>query len=257
MAYRDFALALWWGSARGFAHIGVIKFLEENQINPSRITGTSMWAIIGSLVALGYSSEKIKEIVGGVGVFSMLDFHIGNGILSIQKVKKVLQEYIWENKFSETKIPLFIIASNLSTGKKVVFSEWKILDAVCASIAIPWVFYPYKIGKDRFIDGGMRENLPLSPCGDLPILASSVICAQGISISSLPFLRKGIAVVQEAVNMMLEEQENLNISWYEDIFVIRTLEKTTGYMDFSNLELMMNEGFLAIKKSNILQFLQK
>lgn len=134
---RPFALALGGGSARGFAHIGVIRYLEEQNIIPNKITGTSMGAIIGGLYAMGKDSYQIEEIVKKVGFFSVMNWLPEVGILSIEKIHTVLAEHLGKATFADTKIPLAIIATNLSDASRVIFTEGSLVDAICASIAIP------------------------------------------------------------------------------------------------------------------------
>lgn len=121
--HKKFALALGGGSARGLAHIGVLQFLEENNFSPSLIAGTSMGSLLGALFALGYSADEIKEITKDTGVKSVINFNPVNGIFGIEKFKKMFAPHFGDKTFADTKIPLKIIATSLSTGQKVVFTE--------------------------------------------------------------------------------------------------------------------------------------
>lgn len=138
MKHKKFALALGGGSARGLAHIGVLKYLEEKNYIPSHISGTSMGSIIGGLFALGYTADSIKEICEDKGILDIMSFNPMTGeFLALKKFKKVFGPYFEDKTFADTKIPFSVIATSLSTGEKKVFTKGSILDAICASIAIP------------------------------------------------------------------------------------------------------------------------
>ncbi|ATU05228.1 hypothetical protein BKN14_02100 [Candidatus Gracilibacteria bacterium HOT-871] len=158
---KKYGLALGGGSARGFVHIGVLKYLEEKNIEIGEITGTSMGALIGALCAMGKNSKEIKKIAKEINYMKLFDFDFIYGSVKGDKVKKKIKYYFGDLKIEELKIKLKIIATNLETGEKKVFESGSIVDALRASISIPGVFKPYKIGKDVYVDGLVVDNLPI------------------------------------------------------------------------------------------------
>lgn len=186
--------ALGGGGARAFAHIGVLKVLEENGIQPDYICGTSMGAVIGALYAQGYDAQSIQDKLLKVDWQSALDdafkrkeLYIGQkrwapygavnfGIDDEAKLK--LPSSVWVgNKlnlelarlfagseadidFHQLPIPFGCIATDLLSGQKVIFDHGNLMQAVRASLSIPSLLEPFELDDRLYIDGGVSQNLP-------------------------------------------------------------------------------------------------
>lgn len=257
MEHRDFALALGGGSARGMAHVGLLHFLFEKKFYPSLVAGTSMGAIIAAIYALGDTLEGIDELVES-DILDVVDLNPINGMFSSDKIKKLLEPFFGEKTFAETKIPLAIVATCLTNGEKRIFREGKILDAVCASIALPGVFSPYKIDNKYYIDGAMRENLPISACEDLPIIASSVTMPTGNpNVREISHFIRPFTALYDAFTIMLDQQERLSVDAHDDICFVETRDPSVHYLDVKNARKMITSGYEAAKNAGIEEFLQK
>jgi predicted acylesterase/phospholipase RssA len=154
-------LALGGGSARGFTHIGVLKVLHKHKIYPDYIAGTSAGAMVGAFYAAGHSPNDIEEIAKKTDWKKILDFTspkygLLSGILIEQKIRKVIHN----KNFDELDIPLRVVSYNLDQHKKIVFSEGNVARSVRASLSIPGIFVPVKIGKYNHIDGGVVDPTP-------------------------------------------------------------------------------------------------
>lgn len=163
---KHIGLTLSGGGARGFAHVGVLKALEENKIQPNIISGTSMGAVIGALIANGYTSNDINNMAldkTNLRIFNVRGLKLG--LSTHNYVKKTLQKLLPET-FEELKIPLYISATNLSTAKHEIFASGNLIDAILASISIPLIFKPVKIKGHFYADGGLVKNLPASSIRD-------------------------------------------------------------------------------------------
>ncbi|MFP4025213.1 MAG: patatin-like phospholipase family protein [Thiohalospira sp.] len=157
-------IALSGGGVRGFAHLGVLKALNEKDIYPEIISGTSAGALAGIFYADGFSPEESFEIFYDNSLFHFTEISIPDkGFLSMEKVTKILKKTIKANTFEELKIPLYVAASNLNDGKVEYFHQGKIIDKVIASASIPVVFKPQIINGKTFVDGGVFDNLPIEP----------------------------------------------------------------------------------------------
>lgn len=132
-----FALCLGGGAIRGFSHIGVLRFLEENDFFPSEISGTSMGAVVAALFSLGKNSYEIRDFLESVRVMAILDFIPNGQIMNPKKIIKKLRNFIGNPDFSHTKIPLKIVAVCLHSGQEKIFTQGKIIDAIMASISLP------------------------------------------------------------------------------------------------------------------------
>ena len=156
-------LALGSGGARGFAHLGVIKVLQEENIDVSYIAGSSMGALIGSMYAAGTDLEQLYKIVMSFKRKYYLDFTVPKmGFIKGNRLKDFIGIFTkWKN-IEDLQIPLAVVATNIKTGEKVVMKEGLTADAVRASIAVPGIFVPVKIGDQLLVDGGVVDRVPIS-----------------------------------------------------------------------------------------------
>jgi NTE family protein len=157
-------LVLSGGGARGFAHLGVIKALNEAGIFPDVISGTSAGALVGSMYADGYTPDEILKIMNLNGRLQYFSPTVPRGgLLQISGIEKILREKLRAKSFSELKIPLYVSATDLNSGKAVYFSEGELIMPVIASASIPVLFKPVIINDVQYVDGGVLDNLPLKP----------------------------------------------------------------------------------------------
>ena len=163
-------LALSGGGARGFAHLGVYKAMQELGIKPDIISGTSAGAIAGLVFASGHSAED------GLAFFKnkkLLDFArplvSKTGIMNMAGMEKKLSEFIHIDTFEKLQIPLVVTATNMNLGIPTHFSTGKVIPCVLASCSIPIVFVPVTINHQQYSDGGVSVSythltLPTNLC---------------------------------------------------------------------------------------------
>jgi len=152
------------GAARGFAHVGVLKALNEAGIYPDVISGVSAGAIVGSLYADGYKPDEIIEIFGEKKMFNFIRLAIPNsGLARITGMEEVMREHLRAKKFQDLEIPFFVAATNYNKGEIEYFNEGELLPRIIASASIPVLFAPVKIGDYSYVDGGVIDNMPLEP----------------------------------------------------------------------------------------------
>ncbi|MFJ7976286.1 patatin-like phospholipase family protein [Peribacillus sp. JNUCC 23] len=156
-------LALGSGGARGFAHLGVIKVLKEAGISIDMIAGSSMGALVGSFYAAGSDVERLYRLSKAFKRKYYLDFTVPKmGFVAGKKVKELIRVFTYNKRIEELDIPLAIVATDIKKGEKVVFQSGPIADAVRASISIPGIFVPEKIGDRLLVDGGVIDRVPVS-----------------------------------------------------------------------------------------------
>ncbi len=156
-------LALGSGGARGFAHVGVIKVLQEENIPISYVAGSSMGALIGSLYAAGTDLGQLYKIAANFKRKYYLDFTVPKmGLIKGNRIKDFIGIFTHWKKIEELDIPLAVVATNIKTAEKVVFRSGPVADAVRASIAIPGIFTPEKINGQLLVDGGVVDRVPVS-----------------------------------------------------------------------------------------------
>ncbi len=253
---KKYALALGGGVAKGFSYIGVLQYLEEEKIEINEIAWTSMGAIIWAMFAMGKTSEEIYDATKGFTFLNAFDFELKWGLKKWKKINKKLEEVFWEANIEETKIPLKIIATNLETGEKNIFTSWKILDAIRATISIPISPYPYKIWKNHYIDGGVINNLPIEALEWKDIIALSV--AQKI-IGPIPKKKKkkfslnpfaiDFQILQRAILLMMVQNEEISLATvWKNIFLLRPDFWKLGFFDFHKVKEFVEIGYESMKK---------
>ncbi|MGF7396073.1 patatin-like phospholipase family protein [Thermoanaerobacterium thermosaccharolyticum] len=151
-------LILGGGAARGYAHPGVLKKLEEKNIPIDFIIGTSIGALIGAIYASGNDLEKIIKDVRDINflkLIKMLDLNIPQrGFIKGDKIEKFLSSYM-KKDFDELKIPLYAIATDIKQGREIIFSKGSVIKAVRASISILVVFEPVEFQNTKLVDGSI------------------------------------------------------------------------------------------------------
>ena len=160
MGQKKLALSLRGGGTKCFAYLGYIKALEENNIKPTMIMGSSGGAVIGALYCLGFTIDEVREVFKN---FSINDFRSVRGyfrleLLSTSKTRKKILDVIGKKKFEDANIPIFIQATNLTKKQQTIFSKGPLVDAILCSIAIPLLYRPIKIKDEYYIDGGFAAT---------------------------------------------------------------------------------------------------
>lgn len=185
---KKLGLVLGSGAARGLAHIGVIKALEEKNVSIDMIAGTSIGALVGACYAKNGDIKDFEEVVLKTDwkqLLRLADLNLAvmlKGFVQGQKVKELLKTIIGDIEFKDLKIPLAVVATDVNTGEEVIIKEGSVVEAVRASISIPVVFMPVKF-KDKFlIDGGIVNPVPVNvikKMGATSVIACNVIQSLG------------------------------------------------------------------------------
>lgn len=155
-------LALSGGAARGIAHIGVIRYLEERGIKPCCIAGTSAGSIVGAFYCAGLSVEEMRQIVSRMSWKAL--FKIGiprKGLIDSNLLLHIIEKHIGDITFEQLEIPLIINAVDLLSGEEVILDKGPVAQAVQASCAIPGIFTPVRLNRRLLVDGGLLDNVPV------------------------------------------------------------------------------------------------
>lgn len=159
-------LALGGGSARGWAHIGIIRSLIEAGIKPDVVAGTSMGALVGGAYVSGYLND-LEDWVSELSwqeVVSMLDIRLSGGLIHGGKLLKRLGEGMEGINMESLAVPFGAVATDLDTGKEIWLREGDILSAIRASIALPGLLSPLHHNERWLVDGGLVNPVPVSLC---------------------------------------------------------------------------------------------
>lgn len=173
MKTKRLGIALSGGGARGLAHIGVLKMLENAGVSIDYISGSSMGGIIAALYASGMSPLEIETVAISKSKLSELirladPTALRRGLFEGYRVKSMLTDWLGEKKhFSDLNIPLAITAVDLNTSKEIVFRDGELLSALMATSAFPGIFPPVEFNGYRLVDGGVLNNLPVDRVREL------------------------------------------------------------------------------------------
>jgi len=157
-------LALGGGFARGIAHVGVLKVLEEENIPIRYIAGTSVGALIGAAYCSGISAAELEQVAAKVRFKHIASWTLSRyGFASNQRMIGFLNQLLKVKTFEELRIPLAVTATDFSTGEGVLFHSGPLIDPVRASCAYPGMFLPVKIRGRHLIDGMLSHTVPTRP----------------------------------------------------------------------------------------------
>lgn len=268
------ALVLSGGGSRGIAHIGVLQVLDSVGIEPDLIVGTSIGSVIGGLYAAGYSIKQILQIAHSINwqdIFSdepqraslflgqkgeedryllslrLKDFkpYIPNALTPGQKVLNLLSDlflmapYQVKNSFDDLKIPLRSVATDIVSGNMVVLKDGNLAEAINGSLAVPLLFSPVKRNGMLLVDGGIKDNLPVSVAMDMNmdlIIASDVSATlRDISQINAPW------EVADQVTTIMTDRSNLKEHKNVDVLVLPKIPKVTN-TDFTKIDSMIDAG---------------
>ena len=159
-------IALGSGSARGWAHIGVLLALTEHGITPDFVAGCSMGAMVGA----AYAAGRIEQLetwalsLDWKGVVGLLDLGLRGGLIKGDRLLNMFQGNFVECEFSELPVPFAAVATDLATGKELWLREGKVSDAVRASCTVPGLFRPVLRDGRYLVDGSVVNPIPVSLC---------------------------------------------------------------------------------------------
>jgi NTE family protein len=204
MATPKIGLALGSGGARGFAHLGVIKVLNEANIPIHLIAGSSMGALVGTLYAAGLDIDRLYKLALAFKRKFYLDFTVPKmGFIAGKRVKELIRIFTHGKRLEELDIPVAVIATDLIRGEKIVFKNGPIADAVRASISIPGIFVPEKIDGRILVDGGVVDRVPVSVAREMG--ADIVIAVDVSHVKKNEEITSIFDVILQSIDIMQDE----------------------------------------------------
>ncbi|WP_027897005.1 patatin-like phospholipase family protein [Zestomonas thermotolerans] len=274
-------LVLSGGAARGLAHIGVLKALEEQGIQVDAIAGTSMGAVIGGLYAAGYKAEELEKLALGIDWQQALsdaprrtdipfrrkqddrDFLVKQkisfrddgslglplGVIQGQNLNLLLESLLVHTSdirnFNRLGIPFRAVATDIATGDKVVFRSGHLPQAIRASMSIPAVFAPTEVDGRLLVDGGMVDNIPIDVAREMGV--DRVIAVDiGTPLQARRDLKTVFNVLNQSITLMTRSNSEAQLATLrsDDILIQPPL---AGYAatDFGRTREMIDAGYRA------------
>ena len=230
------ALVLSGGGAKGYAHLGVLRVLEKEDIKIDYIAGTSIGALVGTLYSIGYSIDEIEKVLDNLNIESFLEsgadltgldldkketlkkysfyinfdnelnYSLPKGLRETEElylvVKNLLKNYENIKNFDSFPIPLRVVATNLNTGETKSFSEGDIAKVLTASMAIPTIFEPVEVNGALYVDGLVSRNLPVEEAYDM---GADLVIASDVGT---PVVKKDNYNILSVLNQMIAIQSS-------------------------------------------------
>lgn len=243
----NIGLCLGGGGALGFAHIGVLRALEELDIVPTHVSGASMGAIVGSLYANGYNSKQIDEFIVKYKMNSLR--HIirfkrigGNSLVSQERVREMLLDVIPHNSFEALVKKFYLSVVEVKSAQWEIISEGgNLIDYISASMAVPFVFQPELIGEKIYVDGGLMNNLPIEPLVGVCDIIIAVDVQAPVN-SEMELTAKNFAV--RCYNIMQKEMQHKRVKSASHYITIPELELYNA-VDFKKYKTLEEIGYSA------------
>jgi NTE family protein len=235
------------GSARAFAHIGVIEYLEELHIVPDYIISNSMGSIVGILYAAGLNSTQMYEISKNLNISTLFDITlpIAGGVLDNSKFVSFVSSYIQEGKeLQDLDIPIMVITEDIATKRQVRLMEGDIQKVLSASFALPVYFPPVEFRGHMLIDGGIINLAPVEIAyeyGDKVIVSSTFYEGKGIN------LKDAISVLNLSLDIGKRRFGAISLDSHPDAVWIRCDVEDFSFMAFDKVEELREKGYDSAK----------
>jgi NTE family protein len=239
---KKIGLVLSGGGARAFAHLGLLKALDELNIRIHAISGVSAGAIFAALYASGKSPAEILNLTQSNTYFGFSNLLWRKaGFFSMESVRHLLSENIPYNSFEGLKMPLFVNATDFINNKTIFYSEGKLIDRLVASASIPVLFNPIEMDGHTLVDGGLLNNLPVEPLLTVcdKIIGSHVNKLQEIKDGNIKFSK--LSILERSFHMSIANTV-YSRGQHCDLFLEPQLFDF-GMFDTKNAQAIFNVGY--------------
>lgn len=217
------ALVLGSGGARGYAHIGVIRMLEAYQIKPQIVVGTSAGSFVGALYASGKNADELEKTALAMKSSDVRDFSVSKqGFFNGKKIEDYVNAQVNHQPIESFPIRFAAVATELSTGKKAIFSQGDTGQAVRASCSIPNMFIPLSIGEKSYVDGGLVSPVPVETAREMG--ADIVIAVDILAQPEDTATSNMWGLFSQTINIMAKELANNELA-KADIIIQPNLKK--------------------------------
>ncbi|MBE0425328.1 MAG: patatin-like phospholipase family protein [Nitrospirae bacterium] len=233
------AIVLGAGASKGFAHIGVLKVIESNNIPVHMIVGTSAGSFVGALYAYGYNAFELQKISFAIRRDDVIDLTLpDNGFIKGEKLEVYLNNILRNTPMEKLKIPFYAVSTDIQSGNEVVFGIGNTGTAVRASCSIPGIFRPVNISGRMYVDGGTVSPVAVDAARRL---GADIVIAVDLSsdVESSP-PRGTIETILQAINIMYSKLSAIQLSKAD--VVIRPKIGYIGSADFSKRHEAILEG---------------
>ncbi len=263
---RRVALVLGGGGLKGFAHLGVMRALEERGIVPSVVAGTSISALIGAALATGTSRAALEETALGLKrrdlfvinrVKLLLDRMRSSAVYSADPLLALITKLVPDVRFEQARTPLLVNTVDAETGFQVIWGlpghrDVSVREAVYASCALPGAFPPGVIGGHVCVDGGAADNLPVSVASQdmelvIAVDVGSTDLTRDDGIAQRGFFDISMRAAQ--ITMAALQREQLARWMTPPMLLIRPRVNHVGWFEFGHAGFLIDEGYRAAREA--------
>ncbi|WP_045728798.1 patatin-like phospholipase family protein [Xanthomonas sp. GPE 39] len=232
-------IALGGGAAKGFAHIGVIKMLQANGLEPAVVSGTSAGSVVGALYASGMDAFELQQAAEALEKSSIRDMHLfSGGLVQGQALQDYINTQLKNTPIEKLARPFAVVATRLEDGERTVFVRGNAGQAVRASSSFPGVFEPVAIGKYHYVDGGVVSPVPVDAARQL---GADVVIAVDISSKASGKNPSGmLGIVNQSIAIMGQRLGQQELARAD--IVIRPNVNEIGATDFAQRNAAILEG---------------
>jgi NTE family protein len=238
-------LALGGGFARGIAHIGVLKVLEEENIPIKFVSGTSVGALVGALYCSGLSPAELEAVAARVRFHSFARWTLSRfGFASNQRMVAFLNSSLKAKTFEDLRIPLAVTATDFSTGAGVVFRSGSLVEPVRASCTYPGMFLPVKFDGRLLVDGMLAYSVPSVPLRQMGATRVLAVHLKGTWIN-----RGGPRHLFDVIGQCFSIAQEMNSSVWRAAsdLVLEPDVSAYGYDDFEHAPALIRAGEIAAR----------
>ena len=245
--FEKLGIALGGGAALGAAHVGVLKALFEEEVKPEFISGTSIGAFVAAHVAFGTSIDDLEKIATDLDWLDITGLKLSKlGILSNERLGQSVLDQLGKVNIEDAEIPLSMIATDISTGEKVILNEGPLYKAVMASTCLPGVFTPVEWEDMLLVDGVLCENVPVSPLRQMG--AKDIIAVDLTTNREYKRPEDVVDVLVNTFDIGLNNMIKQQIS-DDNIFMIQPKLSAYNKADTSQTSKLIEEGYEAAKQA--------
>lgn len=230
MGNLKIGIALSGGGALGMAHIGVLKALEENNIKPNIVVGTSIGSLVGGVYASGLPLEKIEEEALKVKTSKLYDVNLNmSGFLSGRSAIRTIKNILGlEHLIEELPIKYGAVAVDITNGEELLITQGSLIEAIRASISCPGVFVPFKKDNKLLVDGGVLNNLPEDHVKNF---GADVVLSVNLLHNYIPYTKPKTAIHSVAFGWFIMQKKLIELKPnYADLRINLDLNKYRQYI---------------------------
>jgi NTE family protein len=243
------ALVLGGGSAKGFAHIGVIRALEQEKIPIHMIIGTSVGSLIGGLYAANPNSFDLEWLAFKIDRADILDFSIVYskfGPVQGARLEGFIEHNVKVKRVEDTKVPFTPVATDLNTGETILLERGSLAKAIRASSSIPGIFVPVTFDNRTLVDGGVTNNVP---CDIAKAKGADIIIAVNLQkdVKNQAAAESIVDIIAQSISVMMRESSRSKLASAD--VVIEPDTRGISMFDFTQKKRLMEDGIRATREA--------